>query len=505
MSQSLLLGIDQGTSGSKAVIIDASGQIHGFGHQPLARLHPHPDWVEQDPQAVVDGVRSAIAEALAQAGCSIHQITACGITSQRNTEFVWDARTGQSLGNAITWQDLRSLPLLDELPAQPWASELRHRLGYAPGPYMSALHLAWRLRHDTAVRTAAHTGHLRIGLSALWLIQALGQPAAHVMDRSLVQATGLFDFRQHDYWDEWLAWIGVPRRSLPTAVSTLHHYGHITLTNTHGHSANIPVLAMIGDQQAALFGHGCRQPGQAECTHGTSSYVKVFLGEKAPDVAGVNNYYAWELNGRQTYCLEAPTTVNGAALRWLRDNLELFAEYDQLDPLVHQVADSGGLLFVPAFTGLNAPYDDAQARGAMLGLTLGHQKAHIARAFLESIGCQMRAILAEIEQNTAVHVQELRIGGGVSASNAACQIQADITGIPVLRPDFAETTAWAAALLAGLGAGVWSNESAVPTPPPTHTRFTPQADPTVTAQLYHRWQQAAHLLLEFAQTGREAA
>lgn len=502
MTQPFLLGIDQGTSGSKAVIIDGEGRVCGFGARPLARNYPHPDWVEQEPQAVVGGVQAAVADALAQAGCGPEQIAACGLASQRNTEFVWDARNGRALSNAITWQDLRSLPLLAEIQAQPWANELRHRLGYAPGPYMSALHLAWRLRHETAVREAAEAGHLRVGLSAAWLIQAMGQPAGHFMDRSLAQATGLFDFRRHDYWDEWLAWIGIDRDSLPQAVPTLHEFGNIIISDRHGRTATVPALAMIGDQQAALFGHGCRQPGQAECTHGTSSYLKVFVGTEPPDVAGVNNYYAWELHGRQHYYLEAPTTVNGAALRWLRDNLQLINDYRELDALAGQVADSGGLFFVPAFTGLNAPFDDAQTRGTILGLALGHQKAHIARAFLESIGCQMRLILAEIEQNTAVSVPELRVGGGVSASNVACQIQADITGIPILRPAFTETTAWAAALLAGLSAGVWADETAVPQPATTHTRFEPQLAETAVQTLYQRWQNATQLMLAFANESR---
>ncbi len=497
MTKPFLLGIDQGTSGSKAVIIDDAGQVRGFGARPLARLHPHPDWVEQEPQVVAAGVQAAIADALAQAGCHPADIAACGIASQRNTEFVWDSRNGRALGNAITWQDLRSLPLLAEIQNLPWAGELRHRLGYAPGPYMSALHLAWRLRQDTAVIEAAQSGHLRVGLSATWLIQAMGQPAGHLMDRSLAQATGLYDFRRHVYWDEWLDWIGVSHRSLPQVTPTVHEYGALTLHGADGRSAAVPVLAMIGDQQAALFGHGCRQPGQAECTHGTSSYLKVFVGAEPPDVAGVNNYYAWELHGRQHYYLEAPTTVNGAALRWLRDNLQLIHNYNELDALAGQVASSDGLFFIPAFTGLNAPFDDAQTRGTLLGLTLGHQKAHIARAFLESIGCQMRLILAEIEQNTAVHVPELRIGGGVSASNVACQIQADLTGIPVLRPTFTETTAWAAALLAGLGAGVWADETAVPLPAADHTRFEPQLAETAVRPLYHRWQQAAALMREW--------
>jgi glycerol kinase len=494
----LFLGIDQGTSGSKAVIVDEAGQIRGFGARPLARLYPRPDWVEQEPGAVVAGVLEAVAAAVAEAGCRVDEIAACGIACQRNTEFVWDAVDGRPLGNAITWQDLRTLPLLAEIQEQPWAGEIRGRLGYAPGPYMSALHLAWRLRHDPAVIAAAREGTLRVGLSAAWLLQALGKPSGHFMDSSLVQATGLYDFRQHGYWAEWLAWIGLPESSLPRATPTLHEFGTITIAGPDGRTASIPVLAMMGDQQAALFGHGCRQPGQAECTHGTASYVKVFTGTAAPDVKSINSYYAWHVDGRQAYCLEAPTTVNGAALRWMRDDVHLIDDYQEIDRLAGAVADTGGLLFVPAFTGLNAPFDDAQSRGAMLGLTLGHTNAHILRAFLESIGYHIRAILETIQQNTNMEISELLVGGGVSASGVACQLQADLTGIPVLRPTFTETTAWAVGLMAALADGVWADVTAVPHPPPTHDRFEPQLPDTAVQSGYQRWQEAVRLMREWA-------
>ncbi|MCA9971020.1 MAG: hypothetical protein KC425_12430, partial [Anaerolineales bacterium] len=344
MTEPFLLGIDQGTSGSKAVILDRTGAVCGYAYRPLPRVYPRPGWVEQDPHAVAQGVAEAITEAIGRAGIAPAAIAACGLTSQRNTAFLWHGRSREPIGSAITWQDLRTIPLLAELAQWPPAAEARTRLGYAPGPYMAALHLAWRLREETAVRAALSAADLRVGLSAAWLVAALGEPAAHVMDASLVQALGLYDFRAGAYWADWLARLGVPRAPLPDVVPTLYSYGTLRVQAPDGRTADVPVRAMLGDQQAALFGHGCRRPGAAECTHGTASYVKVFLGDRLPARAQSNVYNAWHLGDRQTYCLEAPTTVTGAAVRWMRDNARLFDADAELDALAGSVADSGGLV-----------------------------------------------------------------------------------------------------------------------------------------------------------------
>ena len=494
-----LLGIDQGTSGSKAVILDREGQVHGYGYRPLARLYPQPGYVEQDPQAVADGVSAAITDALGDAGCHPNEIAACGLTSQRNTEFAWDKRNGRSLTNAITWQDLRTVSILKELEAWPHYKDMRHRLGYAPGTYMTAVHLAWRLRHETTVIEAAKSGNLQLGLSTAWLINALGQPSSHLMDTSMVQAMGLYDFRAGAYWQEWLDWIGLTCDTLPQAVPTLHDYGTITITAPSGTTANVPVLAMIGDQQSALFGQGCRQPGAAECTHGTASYVKVFMGEQAPAQDKINVYNAWHLGQQQTYCLEAATSVTGAAIRWLRDNAHIINSYDEMDQLAGSVPDNGGVVFVPAFHGLEVPYNDAQARATIFGLTLGHDRGHIARAFFESIGFQIRTILDTINAETGINVDQLLVGGGVSTSNLACQIQADLLNIPVVRPTFTETTAWAAGLLAGLGAGFWLDQAEMPLPPGDHITFVPSLNATTRDDGYAVWQQAVDFVREWGQ------
>lgn len=505
-TQPFFLGLDQGTSGSRALILDDQGQAHGYGYRSLPRHHPSPGWVEQNPLQVADTVSAAIAEAIARANIHPNQIAAAGIACQRNTDFAWDARSGQPLAPAITWQDLRTLPILHNLRDWDDFPQSRRRLGYSPGPYSSALHLAWRMQHDPVIRQAAAAGHLRLGLSAAWLLVALGQPTHHLMDYSLVQATGLFDFRNRQYWHTWLDRLGIPADPLPAPVPTVHHFGHLRIAGPTGASANVPVLAMIGDQQAALFGYDCRHPGDAECTHGTASFVDVCLGDFAPDQEKINVYIAWALPAVQpnrplnlsnggappafTYCLEADTAVTGAAIRWMRENARLFDHDEEVGPLAASVPDAGDVVFVPAFTGLNVPYNDHTARGAILGLTLDATRAHIVRAFLEALGYQVRAILQTIQAETGLRVDRLHLGGGVSASDQACQIQADLIGIPTLRPHFHETTARAAALLAGLGAGAWPNLQALPPLPHGLTRFDPQMTAERRDAGFARWQRA---------------
>ena len=464
-----LLGIDQGTSGSRALVVDRDGEVRGYGYRRLASLHPMPDRVEQDPLAVAAGVREAVGEAIRTAGCRPSDIASCGIASQRDTDFVWDAGTGLPLANAITWQDLRTQPLERDLRAWPLVAECRRRLGYWPGTWSAALHLKWRMANDPIVVAAARDGRLRIGLSALWVLNALGRSDGHRVDVSLAQSACLYDFRARDYWADWLAYLDVPRAALPDATETVAEFGWLDLDGTR-----VPVRAMIGDQQAALFGYDCRTMGTAECTHGTASFVNVCLAQEAPALDTIKVYLAWLLGGRPTHCLEADTTVTGAGVRWLREDARLFDRDEELGELADTVPGAAGLVFVPAFTGLNVPYDVREARGSLLGLTLGHTRAHIARAFLDSIGLQLHDILAEIDARTGARVTQLKVGGGLSASDAACAVQADWLGIPVVRSAFTETTARAAALLAGMGAGFWAGETDLPPLPGAVTVFEPR-------------------------------
>jgi glycerol kinase len=500
--QNYLLGIDQGSSGSRAAVMNRAGQILGYGYRALSRVYPRTGWVEQEPDALAAGVAEAITEALTAANCRPADIAACGIACQRNTDFVWDARTGRPLANAITWQDLRTVPMLAELDQWEHAADRRRQLGYFPGPYSSALHLAWRMRHDEAVREAARAGYLRLGFSGNWILTALGRPAGYWMDYSLVQQMGLYDFRAGQYWADWLDLLHIPPEILPGVVPTVHHFGDIRISAADGSSAEVPVLAMIGNEQAALFGHQCYHPGQAECSHGTATFVDVVVGSRAPEQEKLNVYYAWSLpqpftavNGlpagvTHTFCLEADTTVTGAAIRWMREQARLFDRDEEVGPLAASVPDSGGVVFVPAFTGLNVPHNDPHARGTILGLTLGSSRAHIVRAFLESLGYQLRGILETITAETGLRVERLSMGGGISKSNEACQIQADLMGLPIARPAFTETAVWAAMLLAGLGAGWWATPDDLPPLPGTPTVFEPRLPASEREAGYARWLEA---------------
>jgi glycerol kinase len=518
LTQPFLLGLDQGTSGSRALILDDTGQVRGYGYRALARLYPQPGWVEQDPDAVVRGVAEAIAEAIGRAGCRPEEIAACGIACQRNTDFIWDERTRRPITNAITWQDLRTLPLLTELAAWPQADQRRRRLGYFPGAVSSSMHLAWRMHHDPVVAAALRTDQARIGFSAAWLLAAMGQPAGHAMDYSLVQAMGLYDFRAEHYWHGWLELLNIPATPLPQAVPTIHNFGTLRITDPNSMSADVPVLAMLGDQQAALFGYDCRRPGDTECTLGTASFVNVCLGSQAPESDKINVYFAWSLPADDhrpptedrrppipnpksqisnpksqilpTSCLEAETAATGSAIRWMQEHARFIDHYTEVGPLAASVPDSAGVVFVPAFTGLFVPYNDLTARGTILGLTLSSTRAHIVRAFVEALAFQVRAILATIETETGLRIEQLKLGGGVSASDEICQIMADLLGIPLLRPSFTETTTRAAALLAGLAAGVWPALADLPPLPGDYTLFEPHFSADQRDAAYSQWQRA---------------
>jgi glycerol kinase len=489
-STALLLGIDQGGSGSRALLLDQSGQRRGYGYRPLSSMQPQPGQVEQSPAAVVDSVSGALADALAMAGAAPADILAGGITSQRDTVFAWDAATGQAIGNAISWQDLRTEPLVAETNDWPLAQERRARLGLFPGAYCGALHMAWRMRHDPAFRAAAAAGRLRVSLSAGWLLQALGRPAEHALDYSLLQGMGIFDPRRKAFWPEWIAALNLPPAALPRPRPTLHHYGELLLDHD-GTATAIPVTALIADQQAALFGYDCRNPGQAGVTHGTASFVNAVAGATAPPPGLCKLYLAWELDRQPCYSLEADLTLSGAVVNWMQ-RLGLLAHAAELGPLAASVPDSGGLVFVPAFTGLGVPREDRSARGLLMGLSLASGPPQIARALLEALGCQLREAVDAITAEAGVSIEELRVGGGIAASDEACQIQADASGLLLRRAADTETGARGAALLAGMGAGVWQHADELPSLPANGERiFVPRSNAAQRAQWMQQWRLAA--------------
>ena len=484
MIKRYLLAIDQGGSGSRAVIYDPDGQVRGYGYRPVGRVCPQPGWVEQRPSAIARSVAEAIQQALSRAGVRGHELLACGITSQRDTVFAWHAVTGRPIGNAITWQDLRTAPLVAELDNTPLGSQRRERLGQFPGAYAGAMHMAWRMRHDPAFRRAAERGVLRVSLAAGWIIQALGRPTEHALDHSLLQAMTVYDPRRRALWDEWITALNIPRTALPVARPTIHHFGDLLIDG-----ATVPVLAMMTDQQAALFGYDCRTPGQAVATHGTASFVNVVVGTSPPPQGICKTYLAWEIDGVATYALEADMTTTGAAANWLRE-IGLVRRATDLDRYAAAVTDSGGVVFVPALNGLGVPSEDRSARGAIFGLALGVGVGHIARAFYEAIGFQLVDILATIQAETGITIAELRVGGGIAASDLACQIQADLSGITLIRACDTETTARGIALLAGIGAKVWSIDSVPSLLDERARRFVPRLSLAERTAVYERWHMA---------------
>lgn len=496
--QQYVLGIDQGSSGSRAMLLDSSGNIVGYGYQPVQRIYPQPGWVEQSPLTIAESVRQAIQLALAQARCSAQDVIACGITSQRDTVIAWDHPSGLPIGNAITWQDLRTVPLVAEVDTWEHAAERRKRLGQFPGPYCSAMHMAWRIRHDTAFQNAAYEDRLAVSLVPGWLIRALGRPAQHALDYSLMQGMTVLDFRRKQLWDDWIDYLQLPRAALPKPVPTLSHFGEIDITDYQGEHATVPVLAMISDQQAALFGYDCHSPGQASCTHGTASFVNVVAGSTPPPQGIPKIYIGWELEGVTTYCVEADTTVTGAVVRWMQQEMGWFSDATQLGPLAQTVPDAAGVIFVPAFTGLGVPLEDRTARGTLFGMTLDTTPAHIARAFLDSLGYQIHDILTTIQTETGLSIDRLHVGGGVAASDLACQVQADILSIPIVRASNTETSARAAALLAGLGASLWPNIDALPRQTATETVFEPQLSINTRDNRLSVWQRAIERARDWA-------
>ncbi len=490
MTEQYFLGIDQGGSGSRAMLLDGQGRVVGYGYQSVGRLYPQTGWVEQEPRAIAASVRDAIAAAMHQAGVAARSVVACGITTQRDTVFAWDAVSAAPIGNAITWQDLRTVPLVAETNQWALADERRLRLGQFPGAYSSAMHIAWRMRHDAAFRAAADAGRIRLSLAAGWIVQTLGRWHTFALDYSLMQGMTVLDFRERTLWRDWVEYLHIPVAALPQPVPTIFPYGEVDVTDRAGETQAVPVLAMISDQQAALFGYDCRMPGQAACTHGTASFLNVCAGSTLPPPSRAKTYLGWELDGVPAYTLEADTTVTGAVIRWMQEQMGWINRPAELGPLAFSVPDTGGVAFVPAFTGLGVPTEDRTARGTVLGMTLDTTPGHLARSFLESIGLQLADMFDAIHADAGLTIAQLYVGGGISNSDEACQVQADVLGVPLVRMPNAETSVRAAALLAGLGSGFWRDTDSLPVLPGPGTVFEPRTSDDWRADTRERWQRA---------------
>ncbi len=469
MDKDHLLALDQGTSSCRAIVFHRSGRIAALAQREFTQHFPQPGWVEHDADEIW-AVQLAVAQqALAQAGLVAADIAAIGITNQRETTVLWDRATGRPLHRAIVWQDRRTEPLCAELRRQGLTEAVRARTGLVIDPYFSATKLHWLLAHVSGARAAAEAGRLAFGTIDSWLLWRLTQGAVHATDVSNAARTMLFDIGRNA-WDEGLLQaLAIPPSLLPQVHPSSHAFGETTLLG-----GRIPVCGMAGDQQAALFGQACFGPGPVKNTYGTGCFMLTHTGgELRRSGHGLIGTAAAQVGAGRAYALEGSVFVGGAVVQWLRDGLKAISASTEVQALAETVADAGGVMFVPAFTGLGAPYWQADARGAIVGLSRGSTVAHIARAALESIAFQSAALLQAMAADGAAPT-ELRVDGGACVNDLLMQFQADLLGLPVLRPEVTETTALGAAWLAGLAAGVYAGTSELAATWRVQQRFEPQ-------------------------------
>jgi len=485
MAAEHLLALDQGTSSSRSIVFDRSGRIVALAQREFRQIYPQPGWVEHDPHEIWDTQLATAQEALGRAGLAAKDIAAIGITNQRETTLLWNRRTGEPVHNAIVWQDRRTEPLCAQLRAQGLVDEVRARTGLVIDPYFSGTKIRWLLDHVHGAHTAAAQGELAFGTVDSWLLWKLTGGHVHATDVSNASRTMLFDVH-HNRWDHGLLKaLHVPDSVLPQVFPSSHVYGETTALG-----AAIPIAGIAGDQQAALFGQACFKSGLAKNTYGTGCFMLMHTGgDFKASHNGLITTAAAQVNATPQYALEGSVFIGGAVVQWLRDGLKAISSSSDVQALAESVPDSGGVVFVPAFTGLGAPYWKADARGAIVGLTRGSSVAHIARAALESIAFQSAALLQAMSKDAAP-VSELRVDGGACVNNLLMQFQADLLGIPVVRPRVTETTALGAAYLAGLATGVYTGLDELAAQWQEERRFIPTMSRPVAEERMAQWQKA---------------
>jgi glycerol kinase len=482
-----LLALDQGTSSSRSIVFDERGQVVAMAQREFRQLFPQPGWVEHDPEEIWSSQLATAREALQRANLNASDIAGLGITNQRETTLVWNRHTGQPIHNAIVWQDRRGEPLCVQLRAQGHAAAIRASTGLVVDAYFSATKLRWILDHVSGAHIAAAQGDLAFGTVDSWLMWKLTNGRVHATDVSNAARTMLFDIR-HNAWDpELLKLLHVPNSVLPKVFPSSHLFGETAAEHL---GAAIPIAGVAGDQQSALYGQACFKAGQAKNTYGTGCFMLMHTGGQLEhSTHGLISTAAAQSTAKPAFALEGSVFIGGAVVQWLRDGLQVIQSSADVQGLAASVPDSGGVLFVPAFTGLGAPYWDANARGAIVGLTRGSTVAHIARAALESIAFQSAALLTAMAKD-ATPVLELRVDGGACVNDLLMQFQADLLGIPVVRPLVTETTALGAAYLAGLAVGVYRNEDELATLWGQERRFVPTLSRDRAAELMAGWERA---------------
>jgi len=485
---SYILALDQGTTSSRAIVFDHSGNIITVAQKAYQQHFPKPGWVEHDPQEIWQTQLYVAQQALKQAGITGAQIHALGITNQRETTIVWDRTTGQPVHNAIVWQDRRTAELCKKLADDGYTDLFKKKTGLLLDAYFSGTKIKWILDNVAGARALAEQGHLAFGTVDSWLVWNLTGGACHVTDVSNASRTLLFNIHSLNWDDELLDILSIPRSLLPEVRSCSEVYGN---TKTELLGCEIPIAGMAGDQQAALFGQTCFEPGMMKNTYGTGSFIVLNTG--TTPVESANNLLttiAWKINDNPVYALEGSVFIAGAVIQWLRDELHLVQSSAEIEKLAASVPDNGGVYLVPAFAGLGAPYWDQFARGAIIGLTRGSSAGHIARAALEAIAFQVKDVLDAMQSDAHIQFRDLRVDGGASANNLLLQFQADLINIPVIRPRTLETTALGAAYLAGLATGYWQDQQDIKHQWQIDHVFRPAMEQEHARQLVTTWRKA---------------
>lgn len=483
-----ILSFDQGTTSSRAIVFDKNGTIKSVAQKEFTQIFPQPGWVEHDATEIWSTQLGVAAEAISQAGLSVKEIAAIGITNQRETTVVWDKKTGIPIYNAIVWQDRRTATFCDQLKQQGYLQPIQRKTGLIIDAYFSATKLKWILDNVSGARDKAAKGELCFGTIDTWLLWKLTNGDVHATDVSNASRTMLYNIHELKWDEELLELMDIPVNILPEVRSSSEVYGHTQNILT---AENIPIAGIAGDQQAALFGQMCTQPGMVKNTYGTGCFMLMNTGEQP--VISTNNLLttiAWQINGKTNYALEGSVFIAGAVVQWLRDGLQIIRSSSEIESLAQQVESTDGVYLVPAFAGLGAPYWNQHARGTMVGITRGTTAAHFARAALESIAFQTMDVVNAMQHDAGITVKELRVDGGATANNFLMQFQSDLLNTKVIRPQVTETTALGAAYLAGLAIGYWENMEAIQEQWQVDKIFTPAIDDTKRQSSSKEWHRA---------------
>jgi len=483
-----VLALDQGTTSSRSILFDRSGQIETVAQKEFEQIYPEPGWVEHDATEIWSTQMGTASEALSRADVDAEELAAIGITNQRETTIVWDRETSEPIHNAIVWQDRRTSGICDRLKDQGYLDAIQEKTGLIIDAYFSGTKLHWLLEHVDAARRRAERGELAFGTVDSWLVWRMTNGKRHVTDATNASRTMLYNIHEGQWDEEMLDLLDIPRSLLPEVRDNSEVYGY---TRTGPFDAEVPIAGMAGDQQAALFGQMCTTPGLGKNTYGTGAFMLQNTGEKA--VTSDHNLLTtigYQIDGTTHYALEGSIFVAGAVVQWLRDELQIIRNSAEVEELARSVDDNGGVYFVPAFTGLGAPYWDQYARGTIAGLTRGANQGHLARAAIESMAYQVADVIDAMEADSGIETTELRADGGAAANDLLLQFQSDILDIPVVRPQILETTALGAAYLAGLAVDFWGSQAEIQDQWKLDQMFSPTMSSDRVEELRTGWSKA---------------